>query len=379
MPTRRSFLAGAGAALILPPKLALAAAATDRRFVFFLLRGAMDGVGTVIPYADPAYAAARRQLALAVGDGGATQLDGQFALHPALSRTAQLYRAGEALFVHAVATPYRDRSHFDAQNLLETGGAQPHALRAGWINRLLAMLPDSDEQGLALSAALPLVARGAVPVTTHAPSALPGVTADLAARIGHLYGDDILLQPLWQKAVAARGLDSGGGGGGLPALARLAAGFLARPDGPRVAVIESDGWDTHAGQAARLANQLGRLDEAIGALRDDLGPAWRHTLVMAATEFGRTVAVNGTGGTDHGTASAAILTGGAVRGGRVVADWPGLAAPALHDRRDLRPTADLYAVLAGALADHLGLDPLRVASALFPGSKTRPMEGLIRT
>ncbi|MFC3714396.1 DUF1501 domain-containing protein [Sphingoaurantiacus capsulatus] len=375
MPSRRSFLAGAGAALLLPPQLALAAAATDRRFVFLLLRGAMDGVGTVIPYADPGYAAARRQLA--IGAGEAIKLDGMFALHPAMTRTAQLYRGGEALFVHAAATPYRDRSHFDAQNLLETGAATPHALRSGWMNRLLAMLPDADDRGLALSPALPLIAQGQVPVTTHAPSALPGVTPDLVARVGRLYGDDMLLQPLWQKAVAAHGLDAGGAAAGLPALAKLAASFLAKPDGPRLAVIESDGWDTHAGQAARLNNQLGKLDEAIGALRDGLGAAWADTLVIAATEFGRTVAVNGTGGTDHGTGSAAILAGGAVRGGTVVADWPGLGAAALHEGRDLRPTADLYAMLAGSLGEHLRLEPVHLSRELFKGS-ARPMEGLVR-
>ncbi|MDO9490396.1 MAG: DUF1501 domain-containing protein [Sphingomonadaceae bacterium] len=381
MPTRRSLILGAGAGALasLMPRLALAAPATDRRFVFILLRGGMDGLNTVIPYADPAYAAARRQLAIEVGDGAGHKLDGQFALHPSLARTAAMYDQGEAMVVHAVATPYRDRSHFDAQNLLETGGAKPHLVRDGWVNRLLALLPDAASRGVALSPALPLVAQGSVPVTTHAPSALPSASADLIARVGRLYADDALLQPLWAKAVAARGLDSSGAAAGLPVLAKLAAGFLAKPDGARVAVIESDGWDTHAQQLVRHGIYLSHLDAALGALKDGLGAAWADTLVVAATEFGRTVAINGTGGTDHGTASAALLAGGAVRGGRVVADWPGLAPSALHEGRDLRPTTDLYALLAGTLAEHLGLDGERAGRVLFPGATIRPLEGLIRT
>lgn len=381
MPTRRSLILGAGAGALasLMPRLALAAAATERRVIFILLRGGMDGLNTVIPYADPAYAAARRQLAIEVGAGAAHKLDGQFALHPSLARTAALYGQGEAMMVHAVATPYRDRSHFDAQNLLETGGATPHLVRDGWVNRLLALLPDAASRGVALSPALPLVAQGAVPVTTHAPSALPGASADLIARVGRLYADDALLQPLWAKAVEARALDGGGGAAGLPVLAKLAAGFLAKPDGARVAVIEADGWDTHAQQLVRHGIHLSHLDAALGALRDGLGGAWADTLVIAATEFGRTVAVNGTGGTDHGTASAALLAGGTVRGGRIVADWPGLAPAALHEGRDLKPTIDLYALLAGALGDHLGLAPEHVARAVFPGLTGRPVEGLIRS
>ena len=381
MTTRRSLILGAGAGALasLMPRLALAAAATERRFVFILLRGGMDGLNAVVPYADPGYAAARKQLAIEVGSGAGHKLDGHFALHPALARTAALYRQGEAMAVHAVATPYRDRSHFDAQNLLETGGGKPHLVKDGWLNRLLALLPDSASRGVALSPALPLIAQGPVPVTTHAPSALPGASADLMARVDRLYADDALLQPLWAKAIEARRLDSSGAAAGLPVLAKLAAGFLTKPDGARVAVIESDGWDTHAQQLIRHGIYLSHLDAALGALKEGLGTAWADTLVVAATEFGRTVAVNGTGGTDHGTASAVLLAGGAVRGGRVVADWPGLAPAALHEGRDLRPTTDLYALLVGALSDHFALDGEAAGRALFPGASIRPLEGLIRT
>ncbi len=164
--------------------------------------------------------------------------------------------------------------------------------------------------------------------------------------------------------------------------AEAAARFLAAADGPRIAVIEASGWDTHANQGAetgQLANRLAGLDAGVAKLRTGLGEAWEDTVVAIVTEFGRTVRVNGTRGTDHGTAGAAILVGGAVRGGRVLADWPGLAPRALHEGRDLRPTTDLRALFKAVLAEHLGLDTGFIDREVFPGSgAARRLDGLIR-
>ncbi|RVT89711.1 DUF1501 domain-containing protein [Sphingomonas crocodyli] len=381
MMIRRQFLRfsaiGAGA-LLVAPRLALAAAQTDRRFLFVIQRGAADGLNTVIPYADPAYAQLRG--ALAIDPTTATKLDAQFALHPSLVEIGKMHGAGQALFVHAVASPYRERSHFDAQNVLETGGTAPYRLRDGWLNRLTGMMTAQKEEAIAFAPTVPMALRGPADVTSYAPSALPQATDDLLARVGDLYTEDAQLDPLWRSAMATRGMAGENGPKQDPAsLGKLAAGFLAKPDGPRIAMIETGGWDTHSGQAGRLAAQLKALDVMLANLRDGLGPVWNDTVVLVATEFGRTAAANGTGGTDHGTGSAAMLIGGAVKGGRVVADWPGLAQANLLDGRDLKPTAQLDALIAGAAGETFGIDPPRVARTLFADAVPRPMTGLVRT
>lgn len=378
---RRNFLRfaalGAGAILV-APRLALATAATDRRFLFVIQRGAADGLNTVIPYADPAYAKLRG--ALAIDPAGATKLDGTFALHPSLVETGKMFAAKQALFVHAVASPYRERSHFDAQNVLETGGTAPYSVRDGWLNRTVALLPHQHEDPIAFASTVPLALRGAVEATSYAPSALPQATDDLLARVGDLYKGDSQLHPLWDAAMATRGLAGDSGPRQDPAtLGKLAATFLARPDGPRIAMLETGGWDTHSGQQGRLAFQLKALDTMLAALRDGLGPVWNDTVVLIATEFGRTAAANGTGGTDHGTASAAMLIGGAVNGGRVIADWPGLGPAALYEGRDLAPTMTLDGVIAGAIAGTFRLDPALVGRRVFDASPgLRPVEGMVR-
>jgi uncharacterized protein (DUF1501 family) len=353
------------------PRIVFAQAATDRRFVFIIQRGAADGLGTVAPYADPAYA--RLRGALAVDPASAVKLDGTFALHPAMAETAKLYAARQALFVHAVASPYRDRSHFDGQNVLETGGTAPYQLKDGWMNRLLALLPRRGKEAIALSPTVPMALRGTAEVASYAPSALPQASDDLLVRVEQLYAADAQLHALWSAAMDARGIAASGedmAGGRArqdPAgLGKTAASFLGRADGPRIAMIETGGWDTHTAQAGRLAAQLKALDALVAALRDGLGAAWNQTTVLVATEFGRTAAANGTGGTDHGTGSVAMLLGGAVQGGRVLADWPGLANGSLYEGRDLRPTMGLDALVTAAVAETFGLDPQRAGRALFP-------------
>lgn len=381
---RRRFLAGTGSAglLFAAPRVLFAQAATERRFVFVIQRGAADGLNTVVPYADPAYASLRG--ALAIDPAEASRLDGSFALHPGLAGFAKLYAAGEALFVHAVASAYRDRSHFDGQNVLESGGSAPYQLKDGWVNRLVGLLPKHGKEAIAFAPTVPLALRGKAEVTSYAPSALPAASEDLLMRVQQLYAADPQLHGLWSAAMDARGMAGAQGEGAgrqQPAeLGRMAANFLARPSGPRIAMIETNGWDTHSAQNPRLAAQLRGLDALITSLREGLGEAWQQTVVLVATEFGRTVAANGTGGTDHGTASAALLAGGAVQGGKVLADWPGLTASALYEGRDLRPTLALDALIAAVAADAFALDRERAARTLFPqvrGASALPR--LVRT
>jgi uncharacterized protein (DUF1501 family) len=383
MNNRRTFLTGAGAAamLLAAPRVLFARAATERRFVFVIQRGAADGLHTVVPYADPAYASLRRELA--IDPPSAIRLDGTFALHPSLVEFGRLYASGQALCVHAVASPYRDRSHFDGQNVLESGGSAPYQLRDGWMNRLVALLPRAGKEPIAFAPTVPLALRGAAEVTSYAPSALAQPSDDLLQRVQQLYANDEQLHALWSAALDARAMAAMNGDvrnqQNPAAIGRLAAGFLAQADGPRLAMIETNGWDTHSAQNGRLANQLKGLDAMIAALHEGLGDAWADTVIVVATEFGRTAAANGTGGTDHGTASAALVAGGAVQGGRVLADWPGLGPGALYEGRDLRPTQDLDALLAGLAAQTFSLDPVRVGRTLFPQMKPgRPLPTLVQ-
>ena len=351
---------------------------TDARFVFIIQRGAADGLHTLVPYGDPAYARLRGELALPVEQ--ATRLDGLFALHPALGQVAAMYAQGDALLVHAVASPYRERSHFDGQNVLETGGNQPYQMRDGWLNRLVSLLPQRP-RAIALAPTVPVALRGDSKVLSYAPSNLRAPSDDLLLRVQQLYRSDTQLDALWTTALQTRGMASSEVTRQDPAsLGTLAASFLVRDDGPRIAMLETEGWDTHSGQAGRMANQLKGLDALLGALRTGLGDTWARTTVLVATEFGRTAAANGTGGTDHGTGAVALLLGGRVQGGRVLADWPGLDTPALLDGRDLRPTLGLDALIARAAAESFGLDPERLGRQLFArGAVAQPLrEPLLR-
>lgn len=379
---RRAFLARSGLGLLgtFAPRIAFAKAATAKRFVFIIQRGAADGLGTIGAVGDPAFVGARGDLAADVANG--TKLDPMFALHPAMTTAAALYRKGQALFAHAIASPYRDRSHFDGQNVLETGGTGAYQLKDGWMNRLLGIVPTDDAKAIAVAATVPMALRGAREVASYAPSSLPDASGDLMARVTQLYRGDDQLHRLWGEAMQTRALTDDlakDNGRNAAATGALAARLLAPANGARIATIETGGWDTHAGQRGRLAQQLKGLDAMLAALQTGLGPVWDDTLVLVATEFGRTVAVNGTGGTDHGTGTATMLFGGAVKGGRVLADWPGLATANLYEARDLKPTTQLDALIGGAVADHFAVDPARAMTALFPANqRTAAIGGLLR-
>jgi len=377
------------------PRLVFADVATDARFVLVILRGALDGLAAVPAYGDGNYAAKRGALAITAPQ---LKLDGMFALHPSLTHLHERFQAQELIVFHAVASPYRERSHFDGQDLLENGTGTPKAAHDGWLNRTLPLLPEAkqratDRIALALAQNVPLVLRGEARVGSWAPSRLPETDSDTLQRIADLYATDEYFASRLQSALAADEVANEGGGVGmsagrrdpLHALAPVAAAagkFLAAADGPRIAVLEASGWDTHANQGAergQLANRLRGLDQALDSLRTSLGAAWARSAVLVVTEFGRTVAVNGTQGTDHGTATCAFLTGGAVAGGRVVSDWPGLATSALYEGRDLRPTTDLRSILKGVLATHLGAAESGLEEKVFPGSRAaRPLERLVK-
>lgn len=398
--TRRQILAGAGALLAANGVRAhVAHAATDQRLIVVILRGALDGLAAAPPYADPDYRAQRGALALADPGraDGALDLDGRFGLHPALGPLHALYRAGEMLVVHATATPYRDRSHFDAQDLLENGTSRPRGAKDGWLNRALAVMGGDRRLGLAVGQTVPLILRGATAVGSWAPAGLLELDADFLLRLAALYGRDPVLGPaiaegLRSQAISDDVLGTGSGrigamgtGRGPLSLARVVepvAKLLAAPGGARVAVLEVGGWDTHANQGAlggRLANQFRILADGLAPLKPALGPAWRQTAVLCITEFGRTVAINGTGGTDHGTGGVALLLGGGVNGGRVIAEWPGLATRDLLDGRDLAPTTDTRALLKGVLAQHLGLSSDAIERTVLPDSRAvAPLRDLVR-
>jgi uncharacterized protein (DUF1501 family) len=404
---RREFLrlSALSAGALLTSRLAFARSAAGKsRFVLVIMRGALDGLAAVPPYGDADYAGLRREVALrAPGESnGALPLNGFFGLHPSLQFLQQCYAAHELTVFHAVASPYRERSHFDGQDVLENGTPHAHAVQSGWLNRALAQMPGTGgrEAGVALGQNVPLVIRGSAPVTSWSPSKLTALDDDTLARITDLYAGDPLLASRLADAVSANALVAEesdadamtamapatgaarpGPGARYAEVVRAAAGFLREADGPNVAVFDTTGWDTHAnegGAQGQLAGRLAALDTGLATLKQQLGNSWADTAVLLVTEFGRTAAINGTRGTDHGTATAAFLVGGAVAGGRVIADWPGLSARALYQGRDLAPTLDLRAVLKGILTQHLAVPP-RALDQVFPDSSAvAPLRDLLR-
>lgn len=389
-PTRRGLLLGLSATMLVGGmRLAFARTAGDARLVVVILRGGMDGLYAVQPYGDPAHAGLRGTLALPEPgqEGGLLDLGGRFGLHPAMPALHAMFAAEEALVLHAVAGPLRTRSHFDAQDALESGAEQ--RLASGWLNRALAAVPNPGRAraGLAIGTGVPLLLRGPTPVGAYAPAGLQPPAPDLYHRVAELQAADPLLGPAFAEGMRARGFTAETLGAPdapererftFPRLAAAAGRLLAAPTGPRVAALELNGWDTHAGQVPRMTPLLRALDDGLAALRAALGADWARTAVLVVTEFGRTVRPNGNNGTDHGTGGVAFLAGGAIAGGRVVADWPGLGSGGLLDNRDLLPTADLRAVAKGLLAGHLRLPEAAVAAAFPDSAAALAMSGLVR-
>ncbi len=407
-PTRRELFLASGVlfAWTHMPKVALAEG-RDPRLLVIVLRGALDGLAAVAPVGDPDWVSLRGDKALVLdGKTPALPLDSFFALNPAMPNLHRLYKEGQATIIHAAATPYRERSHFDGQDVLESGQGKPGFTDTGWLNRALSAIEptgraDGGRKVFAAGPVTPLVVRGPAPVMSWAPPRMPPASDDTLMRLLDLYRHTdvdlarVLEERMGLAAIAkAGGMDTMPGQNGAPRpagaaqvrsyfseSAGAAAKFLVRPDGPRIGALAFDGWDTHADEGAasgRLAALLGALDGAIAAVEKEMGASWRETVVAVVTEFGRTARINGTDGTDHGTATIALLAGGALKGGRVIANWPGLKPTQLHEGRDLKPTTDLRAVIKGMLADHLRISEQALATKVFPDSTLlKPMTGLM--
>lgn len=371
--SRRGLLLGACCAAAVPmvTPMSFAAMPGDNRFVTIILRGAMDGLDFVQPYGDPAFAALRPKLGM-TPDTGLLDLDGFFGLHPAASALMPLWQAKELSFVHAVSTPYRNqRSHFDGQDILETGG-NDKSQKTGWLNRTLAVIPRSDSRkALDINSTMELILTGPSAADAWSSQTDLSLADDEIAFLRRLYSDDAPFAKAMQDALATdQSADSfysdGRRGGGIADMATLAGGMLGKDY--RIASFSINGWDTHVNQKMQFARAAGDLATAITALKASLGDdAWQKTVVLAMTEFGRTARENGTNGTDHGTGGLAILAGGAVPGGKVLGQWPGLSDDKLLDSRDLMPTGDVREIAAAMLYRQFGISPESLTSRVFPG------------
>lgn len=406
LPSRRALLAAAGGLGLSVGFMGRAAFADDaagrRTLITIVARGAMDGLSVSPPVGDPDYAGLRGRIAIPAA--AALPLDGTFGLHPALASVHALARKGQARIAPAIAGPDRARSHFEAQDVLESGGAVVYGTASGFLNRALSAGGRRIE-ALSVGATAPLILRGPVQTASWSPGMAAGGSPRLPGILAELYAGDPLLGPALASGLSTEAMAASAMGGmaatatSAPGqdgplagyirqgqavartLGRTVAGFTTQPDGPRVVALSVDGWDTHANQGAaegQLATRLLYLDALIAGLHEGLGETWRDTVIVVATEFGRTARVNGTGGTDHGTASTALVLGGALRPGGIIGDWPTLRSDALFEGRDLRPTLDMRGLFKGVLADHMGLDRAALDSTVFPGSAAvPPVAGLV--
>lgn len=399
--SRRLFLQGLGGLALtsaLNPSFSFAKARTNKRLAIVILRGGMDGLAAVAPYGDRDYEALRGDLALT--SEAFLPLDNMFALHNALGPLHDLYKAGDMVVVHAVASPYRNRSHFDAQNVLELGSDEPHTLSSGWLNRVAASINKQDSRlSMAIGQTIPLTLRGDQAAGSWAPSIMPEVGQDYYSLVEKIYARDPLFAKALQEGLEVEEMSAqlfhdqsereskqmarkSRTGQAFITMAESAGKWLSQDDGPRLSTLELGGWDTHAGQGTsggRMAANLAQFANGIVKMKEQLGPVWSDTIIVAMTEFGRTARPNGNKGTDHGTGGAMFIMGGAVRGGQVIADWPGLDDSSLYQNRDLRPTTDIRSVMKGLIADHYNLPLSILNSTIYPGSfSAKPIKGLVR-
>lgn len=368
----------------------------DHRLIIVILRGAMDGLDVVQPVTDPLFAQLRPTLGLGKG---ALPLGDRFGLHPALADLMPLWKAGHLAFAQAVSTPYRDkRSHFDGQDLLEAGTGMDVALgqaKEGWLNRMLQAVPGiRAETAFAVGReALPLL-QGRAESMSWTPEVKLQLSAQSRLLLDHVWHDDDLFREAGGEAIQlteeAAALDDANDeklesmAAGEPAMAANADGkkpkqpagvdalvdfAVSRLQGEtRIAAFSQSGWDTHKNQERYIPGPLGTLQRTILRLHGGLGPEiWGKTVLLAMTEFGRTVAENGTKGTDHGTGGLLVMAGGALKGGRLYGRYPGLAEADLYDRRDLMPTSDVRAWAAWAMSGLYGFDRGTLEKAVFPG------------
>ncbi len=413
--SRRSFLslaAGLGVSVSFMGRQAFAASESDlagRKMVVVICRGGMDGLSVAPPVGDPAYAALRGDLALKPEQ--TLKLDATFSLHPELTSVHRLALQGQARIAPAIATPDRARSHFEAQDVLETGEAHVYGSDTGWLNRTLEVLsPARRVEGLSVGPTAPLILRGKIQAASWSPGKGVDETARLPTLLQDLYHSDPLMGPAFARgletetmAQAARAAqtrkaaktppmaaqapmspapaaDRNGrqGRDAAQTLGATLAGFMIQPNGPQITALSLDGFDTHAGQTGQIATRLTYLDAVLEGISSGLGDQWKNTVVLVVTEFGRTAKANGTGGTDHGTGSTALILGGGLKAGGIIGDWPTLSETALFENRDLTPTLDMRGLFKGVLADHMGVDRAVLETQVFPDSaEAKPVSGLV--
>lgn len=414
--TRRAALAGIGVSIDLLAGSAFAAGGRDlarRKLVVVICRGGLDGLSLSPPVGDPDYAGLRGSIAIPPfgAADGALKLDDTFGLHPALDKVHAMALAGEARIAPAIATPDRERSHFEAQDVLESGAAKVYSTSSGWLNRALAAM-GPQTRAISVGPTAPLVLRGPREAASWSPGGMAERDHRLPAILQDLYAHDPLLGPALAEGLATEAMaktalaDANAAsaaieaaetpstmmGGAAPAkpnqglvqvgkIGATLAGFMAQPGGFQIAAVSIDNFDTHANQGGakgQLATRLAYLDAFADGLKSGLGASWRDSVVVMATEFGRTARVNGTGGTDHGTASTALVLGGALKRGGIVGDWPGLRQANLYENRDTYPTLDMRALFKGVLRDHLGIERVALDTKVFPGSAgVAPVAGLV--
>lgn len=383
---RRALFGGlAGVSVVFAGRAAWASRSGRNKLVVIIARGGLDGLSVSPPYGDANYAALRGALAYAApggGEDGVLKIDGTFGLHPSMPEVHAMILAGEARIAPAVAIPDRIRSHFEAQDMLENGTAKVYATNSGWLNRALQAM--GSTRGLSVGATAPLVLRGPVQAASWAPGPMLAQGDRVAGLLMDLYQGDPLLAPALASGLSTETMAREAEGGqpvkrnDVRMIGETIARMMTEAGGSDVVAVSLDGFDTHAGQKGQLKARLTAPDQLIAGLKSGLGPAWTQTAVVMVTEFGRTARVNGTGGTDHGTASTVILAGGALKPGGIVGDWPTLADAKLFENRDLAPTLEVRAVFKGLLRDHLGVDRAKLDTLVFPDSAAvKPVEGLV--
>tara|TARA_B110000503_G_scaffold56580_1_gene90649 strand:- start:158 stop:1315 length:1158 start_codon:yes stop_codon:yes gene_type:complete len=330
-----------------------------------ILEGGMDGLSTMPPIGDTDLMRMRKS----ISPEGYLPLNDFFGLHPSLKFYSQLMARGHASAVHATAFPYTKRSHFEGQNMIEGGGLSPFSEQTGWLGRALDL---AGVAGRSLSLDMPLILRGHHNNDNFYPASIRGSgrpKADLIKMIA--MGHQMDAAQIFNK-IASKSEENIQVPRDPASLAKYAGQAMAQADGPVASVIRVNSFDTHASQveegdpdSGRLAKQLGVVDDVIAGYRRGLGKAWDDAIILTLTEFGRTVAVNGTLGTDHGYGSVGLLAGGTLPSSRVIANWPGLSKKDQFEKRDLMATIDYRSVCAACLEKSLGLDHDLIASQVF--------------
>jgi uncharacterized protein (DUF1501 family) len=386
--SRRKFIkmAGAGLAVLSFPMRSAFAFETKNnpkrnpKIVWVVLRGALDSMHTIVPTFDAQYAQLRPKLSTSF-KSPLLPLEKGFALHPSLTNLHQWYQEKSLLPIVAVSSGYPKRSHFDGQDFLECGKSEiDHD--SGWLARAIEV---KNKSALAVARSTPISLRSSLldseQVNTWYPSKFKSADEDIYAALNKLYQNDEALKEKLTSALAVKGLVDDNGQnkrkGKFNDLAKSCAKLITTEQGVDCAMLELGGWDTHNNQSTRLARKLTELDTGLAELKVGLGDEWQNTVVIIGTEFGRTAKENGTGGTDHGTASALFLAGGAVGGGKVKGRWPGLKSEELFEQRDLMPTSNSFSWFASVLSQHWQLSAQELQQ-VFPQVKSYD-EALIKS